>query len=73
MNLPLVSIILSCYNSEEFVRETLESLINQTYQNIEIIIVNDGSADASEQVILSVKDDRVKYFYQENKRISSQS
>lgn len=68
MSGPLVSIIVSCYNSEVFVRETLNSLVNQTYQNIEIIIVNDGSTDKSEEVILSFnQDERIRYYVQENK------
>ncbi len=51
MNQPLVSIICLCYNHSRFVTEALQSVINQTYQNIEIIIVDDASADESVEVI----------------------
>ena len=47
MNDPLISILIPLYNSEEFIAETIESCLNQTYGNIEIIIVDDGSADSS--------------------------
>ena len=68
----LVSVIIPCYNAENFVDNAIRSVYEQDYQNIELIIVNDGSTDKSEQVILKwkepfVKEGRVfKYVYQEN-------
>jgi glycosyltransferase involved in cell wall biosynthesis len=47
---PLVSIIVPCYNSEKFLAATLDSLVKQQLQDIEIILVNDGSTDNSENV-----------------------
>lgn len=67
MTCPLVSIIVSCYNSEKYVAETLQSLLNQTYHDLEIIVVNDGSTDDSENVIKSFTDKRIKYYRQNNK------
>ncbi len=64
---PLVSIIVSCYNAEKYVAETLESLLGQTYRNIEIIVVNDGSTDDSEAIIQGFADSRIKYYKQANK------
>lgn len=48
---PLVSVIVASYNYQDYIRKTLESLVNQTYKNIEIIVVDDGSSDDSLSVI----------------------
>lgn len=55
-NIPLVSVLTPCYNGEKHIDRLLNSILNQTYTNIEFIIVNDGSTDASEDIILSYKD-----------------
>lgn len=52
---PLVSIITPCYNGEAFVGRFLDSVLAQTYDNIEMIIINDGSTDKTEEIILSYK------------------
>ncbi|OCL91218.1 glycosyltransferase family 2 protein [Aliarcobacter thereius] len=52
--LPLVSVVVPCYNHEKYVKETIESIINQTYQNIELIVIDDGSKDNSVKVIESL-------------------
>lgn len=62
---PLVSVIIPVYNAQEFILETLESVLSQTYINIEVIIIDDGSTDKTLQVISKYKD-KIKYFYQEN-------
>ncbi len=64
--LPLVSIIVSCYNGEKYIADTLNSLLSQTYTNLEIIVVDDGSKDNSESVIKSFADKRICYYKQEN-------
>lgn len=48
---PLVSIVIPCYNHEQFVQETIQSVIDQDYENIELIIIDDGSKDKSVDVI----------------------
>lgn len=58
----LISIIIPVYNSEKYVKDTLESCLKQTYTNLEIIIVNDGSTDKSEKIINGFNDTRIKYF-----------
>lgn len=68
-----VSIIVPIYNTEKYLSKCIESLINQTYHNIEIILVNDGSNDGTEKVCKKYKkkDSRVKYFYKKNGGVSS--
>ena len=67
--MPKLSIIIPVYNTEPYLRECLDSIINQTFKDIEIIIVNDCSPDNSESIILEyqAKDPRVKYIkHQQN-------
>lgn len=52
---PLVSVIVPAYNHQNYVQETLKSIINQTYQNIELIVIDDGSKDATWQKICELK------------------
>lgn len=66
-----VSIIIPCYNGSRFIKETIESCINQTYQNIEIIVIDDGSTDNSANIVKQIIDDRIKYYYQTNQGLSA--
>lgn len=63
---PLVSVIVPVFNAENYIYECIESLINQTYSNLEIIIIDDGSNDKSLDVIQSFVDDRIKLYSREN-------
>jgi glycosyltransferase involved in cell wall biosynthesis len=49
--MPLVTIVVPCYNHEKYIKDTIESIINQTYKNIELIVIDDGSKDNSAKVI----------------------
>ena len=71
-NSPLVSIIVPVYNVANYIGECLDSLLNQTYRNIEIILINDGSSDESEKICKEylVNDPRIKYVYQDNAGLS---
>jgi glycosyltransferase involved in cell wall biosynthesis len=61
MHLPKVSVVMPVYNGEKYLREAIESVLYQTYKNIELVIVNDGSSDSSKSIILSYKDPRISY------------
>ena len=67
----LVSIILPVYNGEKYLAESLDSILNQTYNNFELIVINDGSTDSTSQIlnIYENKDARVKIFHQSNKKL----
>lgn len=63
---PLVSVVMSCYNGELYLKETIESILAQTYSNLEFIIWDDGSTDRSKEIVDSFDDERIRYFYHEN-------
>ncbi len=63
---PLISVIIPAYNHEKYLKETIASVLEQTVSDFEIIIINDGSQDRSEDIILSINDSRIRYFCQEN-------
>lgn len=64
-----ISIIVPIYNAERYLNRCIKSLINQTKENLEFILVNDGSTDSSEEIIKSYKDKRIKYFKNKNQGI----
>lgn len=72
MGMPLVSIIVPCYNVESTIARYIESVLNQTYRNIEIIFVDDGSTDRTSEIINNYKSEIeknkfiFKYIFQEN-------
>lgn len=66
VNSPLVSVVMSCYNSEKYLRESIDSILAQTYTNFEFIIWNDGSKDSTEEIVKSYNDTRIRYFSAEN-------
>ena len=62
---PLVSIIIPVYNGENYVAEAIDSALAQTYDNIEIIVVNDGSEDRTDEICKSYGN-KIRYFKKEN-------
>ena len=68
----LVSCIVPIYNGEKWLKECIKSLLDQTYKNIEILLINDGSVDASEKICLQAqkKDDRIRYYSHSNQGVS---
>lgn len=70
---PNISVIIPMYNAERYVEKCLESIINQTYKNIEVIIINDGSTDNSKEICenFAKKDNRIKVITTENRGAGS--
>lgn len=68
----IVSIIMPVYNVEKYIEQCIESILNQSYTNIEVIIINDGSTDNSKRIIEKYKntDERIIYIEQNNKGVS---
>lgn len=70
---PLVSVVMPTYNHSEFIGEAIECVLNQTYSNLELIIVDNFSEDQTAQVIASYKDSRIKYVQYRNNGIIAAS
>lgn len=70
---PLVSIIMPVYNGERYIEAAIRSVLEQTYRNLELLIINDGSNDGTEKIVLvySGRDRRIRYFSQANRGVSS--
>ncbi len=66
----LVSVNIPCFNSAKFIGETLKSVLNQTYTDFEIIVMDDGSTDGTGRIVNSLRDSRIKYFYKANEGLS---
>jgi glycosyltransferase involved in cell wall biosynthesis len=68
---PLVSIIMPAYNAERYIRRSIDSALRQTYQNTEIVVVDDGSVDDTAGIVKSYSDGRIIYRYQQNQGTSA--
>ena len=60
-----ISVIMPAYNSEKYIEKSIDSILNQSLSNIELIIINDGSADRTHEIINKYSDDRIKYYHNE--------
>ena len=69
--MPLISVIIPIYNGEKTIRETIDSVLNQTLQNFELIIINDGSNDSTLEIVSTISDSRLKVFSYPNAGIST--
>ena len=64
---PEISIIMNCYNGEQYLRKSLLSIINQTYKNWELIFWDNCSTDQSKKIFKTFKDKRLKYYFRKKK------
>lgn len=69
--MPHFSIVIPLYNKENFIENTLKSVLNQNFTDFEVIIVNDGSTDSSEEKVLQFEDSRIHYYRKKNDGVSA--
>lgn len=69
--MPFFSVIIPLYNKEDYIEDTLKSVLNQTFQDFEVNIINDGSTDNSLEKVEKFKDDRIRLFNQKNQGVSA--
>jgi glycosyltransferase involved in cell wall biosynthesis len=66
----MISVIIPVYNAGEFIHSCIESMLNQTERDFELLLINDGSSDNSEEIILSFADPRIRYVKQINQGVA---
>ncbi|WP_368570870.1 glycosyltransferase family 2 protein [Acinetobacter haemolyticus] len=67
----MFSVVIPLYNKELSIQNTILSVLNQSYQNFEIVVINDGSTDSSVDAVKSINDERVRLIHQENQGVSA--
>jgi glycosyltransferase involved in cell wall biosynthesis len=67
---PYFSVVIPLYNKQSHVKETIETVLSQTFQNFEIVVVNDGSKDDSVKIVQTIQDERIRIIHQENQGVS---
>ncbi|HLG02842.1 MAG TPA: glycosyltransferase, partial [Bacteroidia bacterium] len=67
MSAPLISVLLPVYNAESFIRDSIQSVLDQTLPDFELIVIDDGSKDNSAEMVESIRDPRIRFYRQENK------
>lgn len=65
------SVIIPLFNKEDFIEKTLKSVLSQSFTDFEVIIINDGSTDKSEEKVLKFKDKRIQYFFKKNEGVAA--
>ena len=67
----MISVVIPLYNKEKYIKRAIESVLNQTFQKFEIIVVNDGSTDKSAEIVQNIKDPRIRLINQKNAGVSA--
>lgn len=70
MSVPKYSVVIPLYNKKDFIKQTLESVLNQSVHDFEIIVVDDGSTDGSSEIVHSIQDSRIRLISQKNQGVS---
>ena len=70
-NMPLISVVIPVYNGEKTIAETIESVLNQSFSDFELIVINDGSQDSTLDILASIQDPRIKIFSYPNAGLSA--
>lgn len=68
--MPIISVVIPAYNAEKTIKETINSVLNQTFQDWELIIINDGSSDQTGEIIQKIIDSKIKLFSYQNAGVS---
>src|SRR6056300_1045134 len=68
--MPYFSVVIPLYNKEKFIEDTLKSVLNQTFNDFEVIIVNDGSSDNSLSIVEQFKSEKIRLFTNKNRGLS---
>lgn len=71
MKRPLISVVMPVYNGERFIKLAIDSILAQTYSDLELIIIDDGSKDDSAAIVKSFKDSRIRYYRQNNSGVAA--
>lgn len=71
IELPLISVLMPAYNAEPYIQEAIDSVLDQTWTNWELVIINDGSSDGTSTILSKIKDDRIMVIDQSNQGVSA--
>ena len=66
MKSPTISVIIPTYNAAKYLSTTIKSVLDQTFKDFELIIIDDGSTDNTKEIVKTFNDSRLKYYYQSN-------
>jgi len=71
MSIPLITVLMPAYNAEKYISEAISSVLDQTFTDFELLIINDGSTDTTEQIINAFNDPRIRLINQTNQGVAA--